>query len=74
MKIRWFKAALEDVLFHQMVEQYLGASTDAILAGDGPERAESFMGRLVYQLAVDSATIALELAWKGNDKRHLQTK
>ena len=57
-----------------MVQQYLSASADSVLTGDGSKRAEGFVRRLVNQFAVDVTTVALELARESNDKRYLQIK
>jgi hypothetical protein len=54
-----------------MVEQYLSASADSVLTGNGSKRAEGLVRCLVNQFAVDVTTVALELARKSDDERHL---
>ena len=71
LEIRRFETALEDVLLHQVVEQNLGTSAYGELARDGPEGAQGLVRRLVDKFAEDAAAVALELARKGNDERHL---
>lgn len=59
------------MLLHEIVEQYLSASADCVLTGNGSKRAEGLVRCLVNQFAVDVTTVALELARKSDDERHL---